>query len=70
MLNGDMHDQAASRGLKEELPNIYRPAEHRMFRSAQITNMFKMNRNRERMDKNPFRAVHLLARREPFRIYL
>ncbi|RDX52563.1 hypothetical protein OH76DRAFT_1480666 [Lentinus brumalis] len=69
MLDGNKHDHAASRALKEEVPSIYRPPDYRMFQSAQITNMFKMNRNRERLDRNPIRAVHILARRETDRIY-
>ncbi len=57
-------DVAASRALRDEIPDIYVPPPHRVPKGKQISNMLKMVRQRERLDRNPLFAVHLLAKRD------
>ncbi len=62
-------DGAATRALQDEIPNIYVPPPHRIPKGKQISNMLKMVRQRERLDRNPLFAVHMLARRDTHRLY-
>ena len=69
MFNVTYQDVAATRAVKDEIPDLYMPPEHRRPASKQISNMLKITRQRERLDRNPLHAVHLLASRETERIY-
>ena len=62
-------DVAATRALKEEIPDVYLPPLHRRPRAKQIGNMMKTQRQKERLDRNPLLAVHLMYKQNRDRMF-
>ena len=58
-----------ARGSKAMIPQPYVTPIHRRANKAQIGNMMKSWRRRERLDRHPLLAVHLLAKLNTDRMY-
>ena len=62
-------DYSTTRPANVSAVDPYLTPPHRRPKANQIKNMMKMWRQRQRLDRNPLIAVHLLANRGDSRLY-